>query len=152
MPQRVKNIVLVHGAFADGSCWSKVIALLQEAGYHAVAVQNPITSLADEVAFTKRIIALQDGPVVLVGHSWGGAVITQAGDDPKVAALVYVTAYAPEAGQSANDASGPFGWTEGQKQIRVDGEKFATLTAEGMRKYIAEGLPMKERELALAVQ
>jgi pimeloyl-ACP methyl ester carboxylesterase len=110
-PSVVKNVVLVHGAFADGSSWSKVIPLLQEMGYHVVAVQNPTTSLADEVAFTQRIIALQDGPVILVGHSWGGAVITQAGDDSKVAALVYVTAYAPEAGQSANDARAPFGWT-----------------------------------------
>jgi pimeloyl-ACP methyl ester carboxylesterase len=152
MSSVVKNIVLVHGAFADGSSWSKVIPLLQELGYKAVAVQNPMTSMADEVAFTKRIIALQDGPVILVGHSWGGAVITQAGDDSKVAALVYVTAYAPEVGQSANDASSPFGWTEGQKQIRVDGEKFATVTAEGMLEYIAEGLPIKERELAFAVQ
>ena len=149
---QVRNIVLVHGAFADGSCWWKVILLLQEMGYHAVAVQNPMTSLADEVAFTKRIIALQDGPVILVGHSWGGAVVTQAGDHPKVAALVYVSAYAPEVGQSANDASAPFGWTEGQKQIRLDSEKFATVTAEGMLEDIAEGLPMAERKLALAVQ
>jgi pimeloyl-ACP methyl ester carboxylesterase len=75
-PVSVKNIVLVHGAFADCSSWSKVIPLLQAMGYNAVAVQNSMTSLADEVAFTKRIIALQDGPVILVGHSWGGAVIT----------------------------------------------------------------------------
>jgi pimeloyl-ACP methyl ester carboxylesterase len=146
-----KNIVLVHGAFADGSSWSKVIPLLEEKGYHAVAVQNPMTSLADEVAFTKRIIALQDGSVILVGHSWGGAVITQAGDDPKVVGLVYVTAYAPEVGQSANDASAPFGWTDGQKQIRVNGDGFATVTSEGME-IIAEGLPPAERKLALAVQ
>jgi pimeloyl-ACP methyl ester carboxylesterase len=148
----VKNIVLVHGAFADGSSWYKVIPLLQAMGYHVVAVQNPMTSLADEAAFTRRIIALQDGPVILVGHSWGGAVVTQAGDDPKVAGLVYVAAYAPEVGQSANDASSPFGWTEGQKQIRLDSEKFATVTSQGMLQYIAEGLPMAERELALAVQ
>jgi len=148
----VKNIVLVHGAFTDGSCWAKVIPLLQDMGYHAVAVQNPMTSLADEVAFTRRIIALQDGPVILVGHSWGGAVITEAGDDPKVAGLVYVAAYAPEAGESANDASSPFGWTPGQKQIRVDADRFATITSEGMLEDIAEGLPMAERLLALAVQ
>jgi pimeloyl-ACP methyl ester carboxylesterase len=104
------------------------------------------------VAFTKRIIALLDGPVILVGHSWGGAVITEGGNDPKVAALVYIAAYAPEVGQSANDASAPFGWTEGQKQIRVDREKFATLTSEGMLENVTEGLPMAERELALAVQ
>jgi pimeloyl-ACP methyl ester carboxylesterase len=129
-----------------------VIPLLQEMDYHVVAVQNPMTSLADEVAFTKRIIALQDGPVILVGHSWGGAVITQAGDGPQVAALVYVAAYAPEVGQSANDASSPFGWTEGQKQIRVGSDKFATISAEGMLQDITEGLPMAERKLSLAVQ
>jgi len=148
----VKNIVLVHGAFADGTSWSKIIPLLEAEGYDVVAVQNPLTSLADDVAATKRIIALQDGPVLLVGHSWGGAVITQAGDDPKVAGLVYVAAYAPEVGQSANDASTPFGWTEGQKQIRLDSEKFATVTSEGMLEDIAQGLPMAERKLALAVQ
>src|SRR5271170_5807795 len=151
-PQGAKNIVLVHGAFADGTSWSKVIPLLEAKGYHVVAVQNPLTSLADDVAATKRIIALQDGPVILAGHSWGGAVITQAGDDPKVAGLVYVAAYAPEAGQSANDASKPFGWTEGQKQIRLDSEKFATLTPEGMLEDVTQGLPMAERKLALAVQ
>lgn len=90
--------------------------------------------------------------MILVGHSWGGAVITQAGDDPKVAGLVYVAACAPQEGQSANHASRPFGWTEGQKQIRLDSQKFATLTSEGMLQDVTEGLPMPERELALAVQ
>jgi pimeloyl-ACP methyl ester carboxylesterase len=148
----VKNIVLVHGAFADGTSWSKIIPLLEAKGYHVVAVQNPLTSLTDDVAAAKRIIALQDGPVILVGHSWGGAVITQAGDDPKVAGFVYVAAYAPEAGQSANDASTPFGITEGQKQIRVDSDKFAYMTSEGILNDFAQGLPMAERKLVLAVQ
>ena len=80
--QGVRNVVLVHGAWADGSCWSKVIALLEAKGFHVVAVQNPLTSLADDVAATKRIIALQDGPVILVGHSYAGVVITEAGNDP----------------------------------------------------------------------
>ena len=149
---RVKNIVLVHGAVADGSSWSKVIPLLQKMDYHVVTVQNPMTSLADEVAFTKRIIALQDGPLILVAHSWGGAVITQAGDDPKVAGLVYITAYAPEVGESSNNAGTPYGWTSGQKQIRLTADKFATLTTEGMLNYVTEGLPMEERLLALATQ
>jgi pimeloyl-ACP methyl ester carboxylesterase len=151
-PPAVKNIVLVHGAFADGSSWSRVIPLLEARGYHVVAGQNPLTSLADDVAATKRIITLQDGPVILVGHSWGGAVITQAGDDPKVVGLVYVAAYAPDAGQSANEASTPFGVTEGQKQIRVDAQKFATMTSQGILEDFAQGLPLQERKLVLAVQ
>jgi pimeloyl-ACP methyl ester carboxylesterase len=148
----VKNIVLVHGAFADGTSWSKVIPILEAEGFHVVAVQNPLTSLADDVAATKRVIALQDGPVILVGHSWGGAVITQAGDDPKVAGLVYVAAYAPNAGESANAASTPFGITEGQKQIRVDAQKFATMTSQGIIEDFAQGLPLPERRIVLAVQ
>ncbi|MGA3240952.1 MAG: alpha/beta hydrolase [Bryobacteraceae bacterium] len=148
----VKNIVLVHGAFADGTSWSKVIPLLEAKGYHAVAVQNPLTSLSDDVAATKRAIALQDGPVILVGHSWGGAVITQAGDGPKVAALVYVSAYAPDAGQSANDAGSPYGWTEGQKQIRLDSQKFAYMTFKGASEDIAQCLPTEDAKMFIAVQ
>src|SRR5271163_4191577 len=148
----VKNIVLVHGAFADATSWLSVIPLLEADGYHVVAVQNPLISFAEEVSATKRIIALQNGPVLLVAHSWGGVVITQAGDDPKVVGLVYISAYAPDAGQSANDASSPFGWTDGQKQIRVNKDGFATVTSEGMLENIAEGLPLAERKLALAVQ
>lgn len=95
----INNVVLVHGAYADGSSWSEVIARLQKAGLHVTSVQNPLTSLADDVAATRRALDLQDGPAVLVAHSWGGTVISEAGTDPKVAALVYVAARAPAAGE-----------------------------------------------------
>jgi pimeloyl-ACP methyl ester carboxylesterase len=98
-PAPARNVVLVHGAWADGSSWSEVIARLQAAGLHVTAVQNPLTSLADSVAATRRILALQDGPTVLVAHSWAGTVISEAGTDPKVSALVYVAARAPDAGE-----------------------------------------------------
>ena len=148
----VKNIVLVHGAFADGTSWGKVIPILESRGLHAVAVQNPCTSLADDVNATRRIIALQDGPVILVGHSWGGAVITEAGNDPKVAGLVYVAAYVPDAGSSANETSAPFGSTPGQDSIQVDPSHFASMSREGIFNSFAEGLPKEERQLILAVQ
>jgi pimeloyl-ACP methyl ester carboxylesterase len=150
--QSVKNIVLVHGAFADGSSWSKVIPILEARGFHVVAVQNPLTSLKDDVNATRRIVALQDGPVILVGHSWGGAVITEAGDDPKVAGLVYVAAYVPDVGASANANSTPYGVTPGQKSIQVDSQYFARMSDEGVINYFAEGLPMAERRVVLAVQ
>src|SRR5215470_8878718 len=118
--QPVKHIVLVHGAFADGTSWGKVIPILEKRGFHVVAVQNPLTSLADDANATRRLIALQDGPVILVGHSWGGAVISEVGDDPKVAGLVYVAAYVPDVGTSANETSAPFGSTPGQSAIQVD--------------------------------
>ncbi|MEG3152056.1 alpha/beta hydrolase [Sphingomonas sp. ZT3P38] len=99
----VRNVVLVHGAFADGSGWRGVYDQLTKRGYRVTIVQNPLTSLADDVAATKRVLARQDGPAILVGHSYGGTVITQAGDDPKVAGLVYVSALAPDVGQSTGD-------------------------------------------------
>src|SRR5499426_3080738 len=97
----VKNVVLVHGGFVDGSGWSGVYKMLKKDGYSVSIVQNPTLSLSDDVAVTRRTIATQDGPVVLVGHSYGGAVITEAGNDPKVAALVYIAAFAPDTGESA---------------------------------------------------
>jgi pimeloyl-ACP methyl ester carboxylesterase len=148
----IKNIVLVHGAFADGSSWSKVIPILEKRGFHVVAVQNPLTSLADDANATRRIIAMQDGPVILVGHSWGGAVITEVGDDPKVAGLVYVAAYAPDVGTSANETSTPFGPTPGQKAIKADAQHYASLSEDGVLNSFADGLPMAERRLVLAVQ
>ena len=95
-----KNVVLVHGGFVDGSGWQKVYNILKKDGYNVTVVQNPTTSLADDVAVTKRAIAQQDGPVVLVGHSYGGAVISEAGTDPKVQSLVYIAAFAPDQGES----------------------------------------------------
>jgi pimeloyl-ACP methyl ester carboxylesterase len=149
---KVGNIVLVHGAFADGTSWGKVIPILEGRGFHVAAVQNPLTSLSDDVNATRRIIALQDGPVILVGHSWGGAVISEAGDDPKVAGLVYVSAYVPDAGSSANETSAPYGPTPGQQAIRVDSQHFASMSPEGILNSFADGLPMDERKLVLAVQ
>jgi len=98
--QTVRNVVLVHGAFADGSGWRGVYDDLTARGYHVSVVQNPLTSFADDIASTRRIIARQDGPFILVGHSYGGAVITEVGGDPNVAGLVYVAAFAPDAGES----------------------------------------------------
>ena len=105
------SVVLVHGGFVDGSGWQGVYNSLRQHGYHVGIVQNPTISLDDDVAFTKRVIAAQPGPVILVGHSYGGVVITQAGNDPKVAGLVYIAAFAPDKGESvatliANPPSG----------------------------------------------
>src|SRR5229473_2245690 len=97
-----KTVVLVHGGFVDGSGWEGVYNILRKDGYTVAVVQNPTISLADDVAITKRVIDAQTGPVVLVGHSYGGAVITEAGNDPKVAGLVYITAFAPDKGESVN--------------------------------------------------
>ena len=98
----LRNVVLVHGGFVDGSSWEPVYKLLKKDGYPVTIVQNPTTSLADDVAATKRAVASADGPVILVGHSYGGVVITEAGNDPKVAGLVYIAAFAPD------EASGTF--------------------------------------------
>jgi pimeloyl-ACP methyl ester carboxylesterase len=98
----VKNIVLVHGGFVDGSGWQGVYKALKKNGYNVTVVQNSTTSLADDVATTKRAIATQDGPVVLVGHSYGGAVITEAGNDQRVVGLVYIAAFAPDRGESVS--------------------------------------------------
>ena len=96
----MKNIVLVHGGFVDGSGWAGVYKILKSKGYNISVVQNPTISLQDDVAVTKRVLETQDGPAVLVGHSYGGAVITEAGTHPKVAGLVYITAFAPDKGES----------------------------------------------------
>lgn len=100
MTNSIQNIVLVHGAFADGAGWRKVYDNLTSRGYRVSIVQNPLTSLADDVAATRRVLDRQDGPAILVGHSWGGSIITEVGTHPNVAGLVYVSALVPDAGES----------------------------------------------------
>jgi pimeloyl-ACP methyl ester carboxylesterase len=148
----VRNVVLVHGAFADGSSWAKVIPLLERAGLNAVAVQNPLTSFADDVAATKRAIALQDGPVVLVGHSWGGVVITEAGVDAKVAGLVYVAAFAPDAGVAVGELGKEFPPPPGSAELRADADGYLTMTTKGIFENFAHDLPAAERKVVAATQ
>lgn len=146
----VKNIVLVHGAFADGSSWSRVISILQAKGYNVIAVQNPLTSLADDVAATKRAIAVMDGPVLLIGHSYGGMVVTQAGNDPKVAGLVYVCALVPTEGQSAADLAAAWP-SPGPTEFQENGG-FLTLSNKGIHADFAQDLPFETRDLIYSTQ
>jgi pimeloyl-ACP methyl ester carboxylesterase len=147
----IKNIVLVHGAFADGSSWARVIPILQAKGYNVTAVQNPLTSLADDVAATQRALALQDGPVILVGHSWAGVVITEAGMDPKVAGLVYVAAFAPDEGEAVGELGKAYPAPPALAAPIVDKEGFLTLTPDAFEKFGSD-LPASEAKVAAAVQ
>jgi len=147
-----RNVVLVHGAWADGSSWAKVIPLLQQRGLNAVAVQNPLTSLADDVATTKRAIARQEGVCLLVGHSYGGAVITEAGNDPKVVGLVYVAAFAPDEGEAVGDLGKDLPPPAGLAELRPDEQGFLTLTAKGIQEYFAPDLAPLERNVMTATQ
>ena len=146
------TVVLVHGVWADGSSWDKVIPLLLAKGLKVVAVQNPLTSLADDVAATKRVLDAQAGPVVLVGHSWGGMVITEAGDDPKVAALVYVAAFAPDEGQAASDLGKDLPPPPGLANAHPDASGFLWLTAEGVAKDFAPDLPAAQTKVMAVTQ
>jgi pimeloyl-ACP methyl ester carboxylesterase len=147
----VRNVVLVHGAYADGSCWSDVIGRLQQAGLKATAVQNPLTSLADDVEATRRILALQDGPTVLVGHSWAGTVISEAGVDPKVSALVYVAARAPDAGEDYGALAAKFPTPPATAGlVKVNG--FAQLNEEAFLRDFAGDLDPAKARVLYAVQ
>ncbi|HEV3029779.1 MAG TPA: alpha/beta hydrolase [Planctomycetota bacterium] len=148
----VKNVVLVHGAFADGSSWAKIIPLLQAKGLKVTSVAIPLTSFADDVAATKRAIAAQDGPVLLVGHSYGGVVITEAGNDAKVAGLVYVAAFAPDAGQNIGDISAGFPKPPGIDKVAPLAEGFITLSPDGIETAFAQDLTKEEKALLVAVQ
>src|SRR5262245_22966093 len=126
------TVVLVHGAFVDGSEWNKVVPLLQAKGLKVVSVQNPLTSLAEDVAATQRAIAQQTGKVVLVGHSWGGMAITEAGGSDKVSALVYVSAFAPSEGQAASDLGKEYEPPVGMKKLQADNSGYLRLTPEAL--------------------
>jgi pimeloyl-ACP methyl ester carboxylesterase len=117
-----------------------------------VAVQNPLTSFADDVAATKRIIALQDGPVILVGHSYAGVVITEAGNDPKVVGLVYVAAFAPAEGESINSASKPYPPAPLGSELQLDAQGFLTATRKGIAEDMAQDLPQKQQQILTATQ
>jgi pimeloyl-ACP methyl ester carboxylesterase len=136
-----KNVVLVHGAFVDETSWQPVADLLTKRGYHVTLVKNPLTSLEDDVKATREALARQSGPTVLVGHSWGGVVITEAGEDPKVTALVYVSAFAPEKGESVAGLGKNGTQTEGIKSIRADQKGFLTIDPQAFPKVIAADLP-----------
>jgi len=146
------NIVLVHGAYADGTSWSKVIALLQAKGYNVFSVQNPTTTLADDVAVTERAVNQQTGPVVLVGHSWAGVVITQAGNNPKVQALVYVDAVAPDSGQSILDALAAAPGEPGGSAGVKDADGFILLPRAAVEQYFAQDLSPADQGIIWATQ
>jgi len=151
-PAPVRNIVLVHGAFADGSSYAKVIPLLEARGFRVTAVQNPLSSLAEDVAAARRAIALQDGAVILVGHSWGGMVISEAGNDPRVAGLVYIAALVPQAGQAASDVLEPYPPTPGFGNFKPDSAGYFSLTRKGIEEDFVPDLPPAERALVYATQ
>ena len=148
----VKNIVLVHGAFADGSSWSKVVTKLQAKGYNVIAVQNPLTSFADDVAAAKRAIAQVDGPVLLVGHSYGGMVISEAGKDPKVTGLLYVAALVPEDGQNVIDVNAAMPTTGVEKDFQVSPDGHLTLPQGAIDEHFAQDVSPEERKIIFATQ
>lgn len=150
-PVVAKNVVLVHGAWADGSSWGEVIPRLQAAGLHVTAVQNPLSSLEDSVAATRRVLALQEGPTVLVAHSWGGTVISETGNDPKVSALVYVAARAPDAGEDFVALSGKFPTGPVRAGIQTH-DGYTRLSEDSFLKYFANGVPETKAKALYAEQ
>lgn len=151
VPIEARNVVLVHGAWADGSSWSDVIPYLSAAGLRVIAVQNPLTSLADDVAATKRALALLEGPTVLVGHSYAGSVISEAGGEPKVMALVYVAARAPDAGEDFLALGAQFP----TMPVRAGVEKhdgYLTVSEKAFLNYFADGISADKAKTLFAVQ
>ncbi len=148
---KARNIVLVHGLFADGSCWSAVIARLQAAGLNATSVQNPLTTLPEAVASATRVLDRQDGPTVLVGHSFSGVIVTQAGVHPNVSALVYVAARAPDAGEDYTALAKTFPTPAASAGIVFDGDE-GRLTEAAFLRDFAGDLPEARARVLYAVQ
>jgi pimeloyl-ACP methyl ester carboxylesterase len=148
---KARNIVLVHGLFADGSCWSEVIARLQAAGLNATSVQNPLTTLPEAVASAQRVLARQDGPTVLVGHSFSGMIVTEAGMHPNVSALVYVAARAPDAGEDYTALAKKYPTPPASAGIIFDGDE-GRLSEEAFLRDFAGDLPEAKAKVLYAVQ
>jgi pimeloyl-ACP methyl ester carboxylesterase len=150
-PVKASNVVLVHGLFADGSCWSEVIARLQAAGLNATAVQNPLTTLPEAVASAQRVLARQDGPTVLVGHSFSGMIVTEAGVHPNVSALVYVAARAPDAGEDYSALAKTYPTPPASAGIVFDGDE-GRLSEKAFLSDFAGDLPEAKARVLYAVQ
>ena len=150
-PPKARNVVLVHGLFADGSSWSEVIARLQAAGLNATSVQNPLTTLPDAVASAERVLARQDGPTVLVGHSFSGMIVTEAGVHPNVSALVYVAARAPDAGEDYTALAKTYPTPPASAGIVFDGDE-GRLSEEAFLRDFAGDLPEPKAKVLYAVQ
>lgn len=150
----IRNIVLVHGAWLDGSGWRPVYDILTKDGYHVTMVQEPLTSLDDDVAAAKRVIDMQDGPTILVAHSYGGSVITEAGVDPKVAGLVYVAAHAPAVGEDESDLGKkmPSYTSQQAGAIKKTDDGYTYLNPADFAKDFAADLPLKEAEFESRAQ
>jgi pimeloyl-ACP methyl ester carboxylesterase len=150
-PTKARNVVLVHGLFADGSSWSEVIPRLQAAGLNTTSVQNPLTTLPDEVASAQRVLARQDGPTVLVGHSFSGMIVTEAGVHPNVSAVVYVAARAPDAGEDYSELAKKFPAPPASAGIVFDGDEGRLSEAAFLRDFAGD-LPEAKAKVLYAVQ
>jgi pimeloyl-ACP methyl ester carboxylesterase len=150
-PVKARNVVLVHGLFADGSCWSEVIPRLQAAGLNVTSVQNPLTTLPEAAASAERVLARQDGPTVLAGHSFSGMIVTEAGVHPNVSALVYVAARAPDAGEDYTILAKTYQVPPASAGIVFDGDE-GRLSEEAFLKDFAGDLPSVKAKALYAVQ
>ena len=148
----IKNIVLVHGAFADGSSWNKVIRLLQAKDYNVTAVQQPLTSLEEDVAITRHVLSMQPRPAILVGHSYGGVIITVAGNEPNVAGLVYIAAYAPDEGESIKELKSKFAAGAGGAHVQPDDQGYVWIERSAFPECFAGDVDPEEARVMAAVQ